>query len=394
MKQVDIIGVGMGPASATAEALALIGRAEVLVGAGRLADDFARPGMRIYKMYRPDEVAAAVEADPGERFAVLVSGDVGFYSGAAGLRETLRPYDVRFTPGVSSVSYFFAKCGLPWQEAALVSCHGADTDLTSFVRRSRLSFALTGGNIPELAEGLCRAGFGSLRVRVGENLGRAGERITETSVGALRGGDYAALSVLLIENGHYDPRIRTGIPDGEFIRSDTPMTKAEVRSFCLSRLALGPSDICLDIGCGTGSVSVEMALSAYRGKVYAIDRNPEALALTEKNCAAFHVGNVLLVSGSAPEAIRPLPPPDAAFIGGSAGSMDGIVAALLDKNPGVRIVATAVALETAAAASAALLRHGLAPEIVQLSAARARAAGGLHMMLGQNPVFVIGGGLS
>jgi precorrin-6Y C5,15-methyltransferase (decarboxylating) len=170
------------------------------------------------------------------------------------------------------------------------------------------------------------------------------------------------------------------------------MTKAEVRAACLSKLALRPADLCYDVGCGTGSVTVEMALSAYRGRVYAIDQNEAALALTKENCAAFQIGNVETVCGPAPEAFSALPAPDAAFVGGSSGNLGGIVTALKDKNSQVRIVITAVALESALAAIRAMQEAGIEPELVQLSVARAKAVGDLHLMNAQNPIFIVSGG--
>lgn len=391
MKQVAVIGIGMSAATATAEALSFIRQADVLLGAKRMTDEFAFLGKPVKALYRPDEVEAAIRESGAERFAVLVSGDVGFYSGAAGLVERLGAYDLKLIPGVSSVSYFFAKCGLPWQDAALVSCHGTDTDLVGAVRRNRLTFALT-GDIARLSDSLCVAGFGHLPVTAGENLGLPGERMTRHTAESLREHTFSSLSVLLIENETFDARARTGIPDDEFIRGESPMTKAEVRAACLSKLAVRPEDLCYDIGCGTGSVTVELALSAYRGRVYAIDRNEEALTLTRRNCARFHIGNVETVCGAAPEIFSSLPAPDAAFIGGSGGRMDDIFRALLLKNPHVRLVVTAVALETVSAAAEAFRKAGIEPEIVQISVARAKKAGELHMMIGQNPVFLLSGG--
>lgn len=392
MKQVNIIGIGMSAATTTAEAMERVREAEVLLGAKRMTDEFSFLGKRTHSVYQPDEVTAVIKSTEAERFAVLVSGDVGFYSGAAGLYERLREYEIKLIPGVSTVSYFFAKCGLPWQDAALISCHGTEQDVVGAVRRNKMTFVLTGGNIRQIRESLCTAGFGCLKARVGENLGIPEERIAETTVAAMQEEGHSSLSVLLIENEDYDQRVRTGIADTEFIRSDIPMTKSEVRAACLSKLALRPTDICYDIGCGTGSVTVEMALSAYKGRVYAVDKSKAALALTAENCAAFHLGNVAAVSGTAPEALSALPSPDAAFIGGSSGNISGIVGALLMKNPIVRIVITAVTIESVAAAIGALEKAGISPEIAQLSVAHAKEIGGLHMMNAQNPVFVISGG--
>ncbi len=195
-----------------------------------------------------------------------------------------------------------------------------------------------------------------------------------------------------MENPGYDKRILSGIPDEKFLRGPVPMTKAETRAVTMSKLALAPNAVCCDIGAGTGSVTVEMALAAYEGHIYAIDKNQEAIGLVQANCRAFHIGNVTAVSGEAPEALKELPPLDAAFIGGSAGSLTQIVDALLLNNRGVRIVVNAVALETVQQAMQAFASHSIVPDIVQIGAARANLTGNLNMLQANSPVFILCGG--
>jgi precorrin-6Y C5,15-methyltransferase (decarboxylating) len=390
-KSVAIIGVGVGPATLTAQGAELIRQADVLLGAPRLVEAYATASQRVVAAYRPDAVAAAIERDAGTRYAVLVSGDVGFYSAAAGVYAALADYERRLVPGVSSVAYFFARCARPWQDAALVSCHGTTTDIVGPVRRHHWTFVLTGGNTAALATGLAAVRWADLPVWVGEDLGGPSERITATTVAGLRDQACSPLTVLLIENAAWDARARAGLPDDLFTRGEVPMTKAEVRAVSLARLAPHPSDTCYDIGCGTGSVTVELALAAYRGHVYAIDQQAGALDLTRTNCAAFKVGNVTVLHGHAPDALVGLPAPDVAFIGGSSGRLGDIVAALVDLNPAVRLVITAIALETVGAALQALTDAGFRVEATQLAVARTRAVGGLHLLQAQNPVTIIWG---
>lgn len=392
MKHISIVGAGMGADTVTREGYTAIKQADALIGSKRLLAEFASLGKPSYAAFLPDEVAALLKESSAERFAILVSGDTGFFSGAAKLTQRLSEYSPILLPGVSSLSYFFAKCGLPWQDAALLSCHGRKENLIDTVRRNHLTFALTGGNANSLAAQLVSAGFGGLSVMVGENLGAPNERIRKLTAAELTGTSTGALSVLAVENPNFDARVRAGISDCEFLRDDPPMTKAEVRAAVLSKLALYPDAICCDIGCGTGSVTVEMALAAYQGQVYAIDKNEKAVELTRKNCAAFHVGNVTAIHGGAPEALDALPPFDAVFIGGSGGNMQEIVAAVIEKKPDARIVISAVALESINAALAAFTAQEVEPDVVQLFVSRAKAAGKVHMLTANNPVFIISGG--
>ncbi|MDR1532762.1 MAG: precorrin-6Y C5,15-methyltransferase (decarboxylating) subunit CbiT [Clostridiales bacterium] len=312
--------------------------------------------------------------------AVKVSGDVGFYSLAA---QYANDETARFIPGVSSVQVLAARLKLPWQNARFVSMHGRDCDITGAVRRNEYTFCLTGRNVPAIREKL--RGYEHIRVFAGENLGFENERVYELTVGELT--EKPSKTILLFHNPDFDARVRTGIPDSEFKRGDAPMTKAEARAVTLSKLALRPTDICADIGAGTGSVTVEMALAAYEGMVCAIDKNTGALELLAANCAAFHTGNVTAILGDAPEKLRELSKLDAAFIGG--GLSAEVFDVLFDNNPNIRVVANAVRLDTLNLAIRAFKEHNTEPEIVQIGVSKANK---LNMLTANNPIFIISGG--
>lgn len=391
MKEINIIGMGMSEKTLTAEALDLIIEADILIGAKRLINEFSHMNKLSYNAYLSNDILEIMEKTDAEKIAILVSGDVGFYSAAEKLVDVLNDYGPNLVSGISSVSYFFAKCSLPWKDANLISCHGIDTNIVSSVRRNRYTFALTGKNIPELQKELVKYGFSDLKVWIGENLGSDDESIQESKISDLDGMEFSSLTVLIIENPDFDSRIRTGIPDEEFIRGKVPMTKSEVRAVCLSKLSLSPTDIAYDIGCGTGSVTIEMAFSAYEGKVYAFDKNEDAIALLEQNCQKFHLDNVDGICGLAPECLKDLPVPDVAFIGGSSGNMDEIVSYLHGINDKMRFVITAVTLENAMAGLDSLKNVGISGDIVQVAVSKGKQIGDLHMLMAQNPIFIISG---
>ena len=393
MKEINIIGMGMSEKTLTHEALELINEADILIGAKRLINEFAHLNKPSHNAYLSHDILEIVEKTDARKIAILVSGDVGFYSAAEKLVDVLKEYEPNLISGISSVSYFFAKCSLPWKDANLISCHGIDTNIVSSVRRNEYTFALTGKNIPELHKELVKYGFGDLKVWVGENLGSDEENIQETEVFQLGGREYSSLTVLIIENPSFDSRIRTGIDDEEFIRGKVPMTKSEVRAVCLSKLSLSPDDIAYDIGCGTGSVTIEMAFSAYDGKVYAFDKNEEAISLLEQNCQKFHLDNVEAICGLAPECLKDLPVPDVAFIGGSSGNMGEIVNYLYGINDKMRFVITAISLENAMAALDSLKGVGIDGDIVQVAVSKGKKIADLHMLMAQNPIFIISGGV-
>ena len=224
---------------------------------------------------------------------------------------------------------------------------------------------------------------------MGENLGSDAQRLVTDTVAALAQQQFAPLSVLLVERCPAPPRRTPGLPDEVFLRGKTPMTKQEVRAAVLAKLAVRPNDTLWDVGAGTGSVSVEMALAAPEGRVYAAECDADACELICQNRAKFAVQNLHLTQGLAPEALADWPAPDAVFIGGSKGNLRAIVDAALAANPAARLCISAIALETLQQAVAALTAHGLTAQVTQIAVSRSRAAGSLHLLMANNPVFLI-----
>ena len=173
------------------------------------------------------------------------------------------------------------------------------------------------------------------------------------------------------------------------------MTKTEVRTVSLAKLRLSKDAICYDIGAGTGSVSVEMALRAADGEVYAIEKKEDALALLNENRQKFALDHMHIIPGTAPEALEELPAPTHAFIGGSSGNMKEIIELLIKKNPWVRIVINCITLETVGEALACIRELEKQEncqcenEVVQLCVSRSRNIGRYHMMMGENPIYII-----
>ena len=399
MKKITILGMGMGVGNLTQAALMAIRQADVLLGSPRMQELIellpeAR-GKLFYPQYQPKAVQQLISSEEACNFAILMSGDIGFYSGAAKLRSALEDYEMEFVPGISTVNAFFAKLGLAWENAYFVSLHGRNNSLTDVIRRNRLTFCLTGNNIAQIGKDLNQNGFGKIKIYVGENLEAKTERVYETLVEDLPAYEFPSLTVLLFVNENYDERTPTGLPDDRFHRLPSiPMTKSETRSIVLASLQLKPQAICWDIGAGTGSATIEMALNAYKGHVYAIERKEDALPLIRENCQTFHLGNVTLVQGMAPAALADLPKPDAVFIGGSGGEISEIIKTVWQRNPNARIVTTAVTIETVSLSLQTYKALGIEPEIKQISVARAKKVGNLHLMEAQNPITVIVAGSS
>ncbi len=183
-----------------------------------------------------------------------------------------------------------------------------------------------------------------------------------------------------------------GIPDECFTRGKVPMTGAEVRAVSLSKLALNVDSIVYDIGAGTGSVTVEAALTAGAGMVYAIERKPAAQALIRENIKKFGIANSRLVTGEAPGCLSPLPAPDRVFIGGSGGNLREIIEFIdhrLDKRG--RVVMNAVTVESVYNGILLLEEKGYQVGAVNVSCSRLRKTGEFHMWQAGSPVTVIWG---
>ena len=394
--RVDLVGIGPGGAGGmTGEARQAIREADCLIGARRMLEAVRETDQTVCEAVAPEDILRCIRERQGtRRFAVVLSGDTGFFSGARRLLPLLKDCETRVLPGLSSMQALCARLETSYEDVVPVSLHGRDGDIVPDVARHRRVFALVGG--PEGAAELCRAltaaGLGQVRAAVGERLGYPEERLTAgtaAELAELAERTFDPLSAVLIENENARPFV-PGLPDDAFQRGEAvPMTKREIRCCALSHLALTSEAVCWDVGAGTGSVSIEMALLARKGRVYAVEKNENALALLAENRKKFHVSNLEIVPGRAPEACRELPVPTHVFIGGSTGSLRDIVALVLEKNPNVRLVLTAVTLESVAEMERLIKEFDFTDaDITCLNVSRARELGAYHLMTAQNPVYL------
>ncbi len=402
-KRVYLVGVGPGSEeSMTAEARQAIADSGCLLGAARMLSSLGAltEGKECRSLIKSDEIAEYLRgACLAEPAAVILSGDVGFYSGAKRLYQLLSAEEFEVVPlcGISSLTYFCARLKTSWDDAAVLSAHGRSARVVNGVMNHSKLFLLTGGEgttAGELCALLNDKGLGNVMVHVGQNLSYPREEIVSGTAAELAGRCFDSLAVMLVEN----PAPLTGrssvhgLEDSLFTRGEVPMTKREIRSIALSMLAPSEDDVCWDVGAGTGSVSVELGLICRQGQVYAVERGEEALKLIETNRKAFGTYHLEIVAGAAPEALLDLPAPDRVFIGGSGKQLKAVLSVILDKNPFASVVVTAIALETAYEAVRLLEEFRFQEvEIVQAAVSRGKKAGNYYMMMGQNPVFVIGG---
>lgn len=398
--KVSLVGMGPGsPGLLTAAAQEAVRRAGLLIGSPRLLEPFRGGGTPCREGVLAPDILNILEGEPVAEAAVLLSGDTGFYSGAKRLLPLLAAAGMESEVfcGISSLQYFCARLGQPWEEVHTASAHGRACAPADLLARHGRVFFLTGEKPDQSPRGLCAAlaagGFGEARVWVGSRLSYPDEAIFSGTAREFSQREFPPLCVLLAQGEPVASPARSfGIPDGEFIRGEVPMTKEEVRAAVLSKLRIAPGDTLWDVGAGTGSVSVAMALLAREGQVFAIEREEDACALIMENAAKFGTRNLVVTKGEAPAALGPLPAPDKVFVGGSGGHLREILETALGKDPRVRVVIAAVTLETLSQATAALAQLPFTGvEVSQITVARAKKAGPYHLMTGQNPVFLLSG---
>lgn len=395
--RVNIVGIGPGnPDLLTGEARQAIAASNILLGDKRMLSAFADSSKTVYDTIKTSAIAeVAAKADPArDVLAVLVSGDVGFFSLAKTISGKLPDCECVRYCGISSLVYFASKLQLSWDDAKIVSMHGRDQNLVAAVAQNKKVFSLTGGDhSPQaLCKQLCEHGLGQVLVYVGENLSYPEEKITQGTAEEISALSFPSLSVMMLLNDEancFEPTVH-GLADDLFMRSKVPMTKQEVRSVSMSKLMPKATDVIYDIGAGTGSCSVELALIAKQGKVWAFERNPVAVELLGKNKELFGLTNLDVIAGEALENIKTMPAPDCVFVGGSGGDLCEMLDVIYAKNSKCRIVINAITVETLAQVAAYYKEHpDYSLEIVNVFVARSKKLGSYNLMMAQNPVYVM-----
>ncbi len=390
--EVPIVIVGVSGPDLGKEAARALQDADLVVGGGRHLDALAPPGVRRVAVTGDlSLVLDAVAAEPG-RVCVLASGDPGFFGIVRVLAERFGPERLEIHPAPPAVALAFARLGLPWDDAVVVSAHGRPlADAARRVATAPKAAVLTSPDNPPQALGrsLVDTDDRHRRVAVCSRLGAVDETVAEVDLAGLAAGEWDPLSVVVLLDGSPGSAVAGGatlawgLPDDRFAHREGMVTKAEVRAVALGKLALPATGVLWDIGAGSASVAVECARIAPGLRVWAMERDPGDAGRARSNVAAHGVA-VEVVEGAAPGCLADLPTPDRVFVGGGGLA---VLDAVLDRlGPDGRVVATYAALDRAAAA-AARLGH-----LVQVQVSRGRPLpDGTLRLAAENPVFVTWG---
>jgi precorrin-6Y C5,15-methyltransferase (decarboxylating) len=402
VKAVTVVGIGddgcLGLSSRAANAVAA---AQVLVGGERHLAFFPQfRGERIVLKEKLGETLDRVAQLAHEHtVVVLASGDPLFFGVGALVVKKVGAEHVEILPQPSAMQQAFARVGVKWDDATLLSVHGRSMEgLATRLRRARKAAIFTDAESSpaRIAQHLIDHHQCNWRAWVCENLGGADERVRAFTLEALRTSmDIDALNVLLLErtdDSWRTPATISFLHEDEFAKRMPKkglITKREARLLSLAQLGLRPGSVVWDVGAGSGSVAIEAALLAYEGRAYAIEVDPEGVEICRENVRALGVDNVRVVAGRAPEALADLEDPDAVFVGGSKGSMDEIIEVALGRlKTGGRLVVNAITLENVAEAYACLRKRGYEPDVLLLNVSRAEPLARYMRWEAQNPIHI------
>ncbi|MCI0346195.1 MAG: precorrin-6y C5,15-methyltransferase (decarboxylating) subunit CbiE [Chloroflexi bacterium] len=401
-RAVTVVGIGDdGCKGLTARAMDAIARADVLVGGERQLDFV--PEFRGERIVLKNGVVSALdriaELAAEHQVCVLASGDPLFFGIGGLVIRRIGGEHVEVVPQPSSVQWAFARAGLKWDDAAVLTFHGRPLEgfLTRLRSHAKVAVLTDAENSPpRLGAHMMEHGETAWRAWVCESLGGADERVRACSVEELAAlADVGALNVLVLERTDPAWKPPTAIP---YVHEDAfakrmpkkgLITKREVRLLSLAALGLRRDSVVWDVGAGSGSVSIEAALLAPSGRVYAVEVDPEGVEICRENLRAHAVDNVRVVAGRAPEALADLEAPDAVFVGGSKGSMEEIIDVALERlKPGGRLVVNAITLENAGEVYRTFRRRDLVPEVTLLQVSRAERLASYLRYEALNPIQI------
>ena len=406
MRNINLVGIGLGnPNLLTKAAYKAIESSNIIIGARRIVEsikeDFA--DKLYYIEYNTEKILEIIKENIGNEIAVVFSGDISLFSGSIKLFERLnaaiedkkvfKDCKINTFPGISSLSYLCAKTNTDISKVKILSFHGKEELLYHNIDSNEYTFIITSkaDGVKKICRKLIEFGFFELDIILGENLSYDNERITKAEASKFLDMEISDLNCMIISNPDADKSISFGLSDEVFVRDKVPITKSEVRAIIMSKLDIQTDSICYDIGAGSGSVSIEMSRLAYDGKVYAIEKNPLAVELIQKNIHNFSAENIELIHAKAPDGLDNIINADKIFIGGSGGELISMMEMIFTSKKNPTIVISAITMETIAQITDIVKiakEKGYYTEITAINVSKSKEVGPYNMMMAQNMVFI------
>lgn len=397
---VTVLGFGLSEKDLPQASLDIIASADVLVGGQRhLAVFESCPSEKIRITGKISGVLDQLEkeVDKGRRVVIIASGDPLYFGIGSLVTKRFGIGTVRVVPNVSSVAGAFARLGLSWQDAGVVSLHGRDFSagtVETIVSGRKTAIFTDPKNSPDVvAARLLENGVTASSCHIFEQMGTPDEKHVETTLSEAAEKGFSAPNIMIVLDAtrtETPPAIGLGMPCDAFVYQKGLITKPEVRAVTISKLGLTPGQVLWDLGAGCGSVSIEA--SRFVSTVCAVEQKKERVADIRSNISRYGVTNIMVMEGRLPEAAVDLPDPDVVFIGGGGRDLGPIIrmaASRMDGNS--RMVINTVLLQSLGTAVTVLEDEGFSVEVLQMSAAVSATVAWDMMLKGNNPVFIVTG---
>lgn len=310
---------------------------------------------------------------------LLASGDPLFYGIGRKLMEVFPEQEIRFHPALSSMQLCFARFGIPWDDARIVSLHGRNEDLLAAkLLGSPKVFVFTDpANSPNaiskrILEACPTEATIHTTVYVAENIGSLSERLFQGTVLEASSEEFSTPNVMILTNGiKVAVSCPFGLREDEISHSRGLITKSEVRAAVIHSLSLPKTGVLWDVGAGSGSVGLECARLFSDLHVQAVEKEEEQWRNIDTNRSNYRAWNLELIKGDAPDSLNTLKRPNRVFVGGSGGNLEGILQYCAEQLlPGGIIVVNAVISKTAELAPKVLHRLGFEVEIKTVAVSR------------------------
>ncbi|MDR1313379.1 MAG: precorrin-6y C5,15-methyltransferase (decarboxylating) subunit CbiE [Deltaproteobacteria bacterium] len=400
--RVDLVGLDRADDLAPG-VLAILREAELIAGPPRWMSELEGfPARKLELTGGLDPWLRELERESRTRPCVaLASGDPNFYGLAKRLMAVVPPERTFIHPSTTTVQKAFARLKTTWAGAEVESLHGRDGWRALYSAVFRAGRAHSAGSVavytdpansPDLVARrlIGRGCAGAWTMAVFENLDSPGEKASELSLEEAAGGAFAPLNLVVLRRAKPFRPLTLGAPEGAYEHEQGLITKSEIRAAALGAMRLEGAETFWDIGCGSGSVSLEAGLLLPRGAVWAVEREPGRALQAGRNRAAYGCAHVEILQGEALDLIPGLPDPDRVFIGGSGKDLEEVAAAARKRlSPGGVITASVVTHASLGGAVRALSGPSGPPAVLQLSCARSRELSGSFYFTPLNQVYLV-----
>jgi precorrin-6Y C5,15-methyltransferase (decarboxylating) len=341
---------------------------------------------------------------PEKRIVILSSGDPNLYGISESLFQFIPKKYLFIHPNVSSMQLAFASIKETMNDAIILSINEKDINETvEIIRRNNKIGLFTNSryNPQTIARLLIAKGIKDFRVYICERIRNEEERVIATDMISLskRSISHPNVMILIREKGIKRPFLHPipipcypGSQDSEISPNDEIITRSEVRVIILSKMCIKEDSIVWDVWPGYGSLSIETALIAKRGVIFAIENDNNILKYMRENISKFNIENIKVIERLVPEGLRGLPDPDSVFIGEGKGRLDKVIGCCTRRlKVGGRVIIKGVTLNTLKDGVDLLERRGFDVEVTSVNISRTKGVKGEKIFEASHPTYIISG---